>query len=502
MWDSNQEDRKLVLPYDPADGDTFWKAIKSIKGYPKNNPDRLIRHMLFESDALFKLPRLLGRLGASPAQPLLVVTDSTPMRRGRERLKPLVLVVLEKAGWNPEPLVLEPYTSEHVRTDMEQIGTVEARLQEKAVVLSLGSGTVTDIVKQACYNFEKKTGHRPTYAAYPTANSMGAYTSNVATVYLRGVKRSLPSRLPDALVYDLETLRDAPYTMTVAGTGDMLACFISFPDWLIAHRLGFDPSYSEFQQVLMGPIEKVFVDHADQIREGTLEGVALQARFMAAAGVGVSLLNASTPLSGYEHIISHLIDQQAEFSNRPPSSHGTQVVLATLLVSIAYRCFLDNFKPSEVDLEHCYPSADTMKRRIDSAFVAMDPSGEAAAECWDEYRIKLDAWHANRRAFERFFNDWPEIRSRIEQYLRPPRWIARVLTNLGSPLSFDELESPVAEDQVRFAFLNAPLIRRRVTLGDLLIFLDWNREALWDHVWHESKAVVEAARCQRDQRRN
>lgn len=88
----------------------------------------------------------------------------------------------------------------------------------------------------------------------------------------------------------------------------------------------------------------------------------------------------------------------------------------------------------------------------------------------------------------------------IEQYLRPPGWIARVLANLGSPLSFDELEPPVAEDLVRFAFLNAPLIRRRVTLGDLLIFLDWDRAALWDHVWYKSKVVVEAARCQQDQR--
>lgn len=489
-----------MLPYDPAAGAKFWTAIRRIKGYPENDPGRLIGPMLFEPGALFKLPRVLHQLGAFPAQPLLVVMDSTPMRRGRELLKPLLLRMLQKAGWNPEPLVLESDPGWHVRTDTKQIGAVEARLQQKASVVSVGSGCVTDIVKQACYNFEKKTGHHQTYVACPTANSMGAYTSNVATVYVRGVKRSLPSRLPDALIYDLETLRDAPYEMTIAGAGDMLACFVSFSDWLIAYSLGMDPSYSEFQHVLMGAIEEVFLEHADQIREGVLEGVSLQARFMAAAGVGVSLLNASTPLSGYEHIISHLIDQQAEFSNRIPAFHGIQVVLSTLLVSEAYRYFLDNFKPSEVDLDHCYPAADSMKRRIELSFTAMDPSGEAAAECWDEYRMKLAAWHANRHAFERFITDWPEIRSRIEQYLRPPELIARILTNLGSPLGFDELEPQVEDEQVRFAFLNAPLIRRRLTLGDLFIFLDWDREALWEHVWQESKAVAEAARCKQNQR--
>jgi glycerol dehydrogenase-like iron-containing ADH family enzyme len=101
---------------------------------------------------------VLRRLGASPAHPLLVVMDSTPMRRGEENLKPLVLRVLEKAGYKPEALVLKPDTGEKVRTDMKQIDAVVAGLREKAAVISLGSGSITDIVKQACYTLEKKTG--------------------------------------------------------------------------------------------------------------------------------------------------------------------------------------------------------------------------------------------------------------------------------------------------------------------------------------------------------
>ena len=485
----------MKLPHDPAEGEIFWEKIKGIEGCPEEDPGSLIGPMIFEPDALYRLPELLVQLGANTAQPLLLVMDDTLIMRGEEDLKPLVLEVLQSGGWHPEPLVFEPGTYEHVRTDMERIGQLESRLKEETIVLSLGSGTITDIVKHACYNFEKRKGHRPTYIALPTANSMGAYTSNTATVYIRGVKRSLLSRQPDALVYDLTTISGAPHLMTVSGAGDMLACLVSFADWFIAHRLGLDSTYSEFQQILMEPIENVFMDHADQIRENTLEGMSLEARFIAASSIGVSLLNASTPLSGYEHIISHLIDQQAEFANRPLASHGLQVVLATLLVSVAYRYFLDNFNPAEVDPDLCYPSADTMKKRIDEVFADMDPSGEAAAECWDQYRIKLDGWHANRKAFKRFLDEWPDNRRSIEQCLRPPMWIARLLSSLGSPLNFNELEPPVSEDAVRFSFLHAPLIRRRLTLGDLLIFLNWDREALWDHVWRESQAIAEMARC-------
>jgi glycerol-1-phosphate dehydrogenase [NAD(P)+] len=494
----NIEERVSVLRYDPARGKAFWTAIRKIEGYPENNRGDLIGPMLFRSDSLFELPGVLHQLGASPAHPLLVVMDQTPMWRGRESLKPLLLGVLEEAGWKPEPLILKPDTGKRVRTDLKQINAVAARLREKAAVISLGSGSITDIVKGACHAFEKTTGHRPIYVAYPTANSMGAYTSNVATVFIRGVKRSLPSRLPDALVYDLETLRDAPHTMTVAGIGDMIACFVSFADWLIANRLGMDSTFSEFQQILMGPFDRIFLEHADLIREGAPEGLSLQARFIAAAGIGGSLLDASTPLSGYEHVISHLIDQQIEYSGGDPAFHGTQVALSTLLVSETYRRFLADFNPKEVDIDRCYPTADVMKGRIESAFAALDSTGEAAAECWTEYQIKLDAWHANRSFFEGFLAGWPEIRSRIEQYLRPPELIARILARLDSPLSFDELEPPVSEEQVRFAFLNAPLIRRRATLGDLLVFLDWDHAAIWEQTWSASRTVIESAKRHRN----
>ena len=405
----------MKLPYDPAEGDTFWENIKHIEGYPEKDPGKLIGPMLFDTNALLMLPELLNRMNISKKQPLLLVMDDTPIMRGEEELKPLVTEVLRKDGRHPESLVFKPGAHKHVRTDMERIEQLVSMINKKTVALSLGSGTITDIVKHGCHLFEERTGRRPTYIALPTANSMGAYTSNTATVYIRGVKRSLLSRQPDALLYDLTTLSGAPHLMTVSGAGDMLACLVSFSDWFIAHKAGLDASYSEFQQELMASIEYVFMDNADLIRENTLDGMSLEARFIAASSIGVSLLNASTPLSGYEHIISHLIDQQAEFQNKPLASHGLQVVLATLLVSVAYRFFLDNFNPAEVNPDLCYPSAESMKRRIYETFADMDPSGEAAAECWEQYAVKLDAWHANRSSFERLLQQWPENRSKIER---------------------------------------------------------------------------------------
>jgi hypothetical protein len=33
--------------------------------------------------------------------------------------------------------------------------------------------------------------------------------------------------------------------------------------------------------------------------------------------------------------------------------------------------------------------------------------------------------------------------------------------------------------------MNAPLMRRRLTIGDLLIFLGWNRQLLWKRIWQK-----------------
>ncbi len=83
-----------------------------------------------------------------------------------------------------------------MHTDLEQIGRVQARLVPGCAVIAVGSGTITDIAKQACHQFEQATGDLVPFVAVQTANSVSAYTSNMAPTFVRGVKRTLPSRYP------------------------------------------------------------------------------------------------------------------------------------------------------------------------------------------------------------------------------------------------------------------------------------------------------------------
>ena len=91
--------------------------------------------------------------------------------------------------------------------------------------------------------------------------------------------------------------------------------------------------------------------------------------------------------------------------------------------------------------------------------------------------------------FKKFLQGWGDVRKDIESYLVPVERIARILTDLGSPRRFDELDPPLVESKIKFAFMNAPFIRRRVTFGDLLIFLNWDRDSLWQKAWAGVRAA-------------
>ncbi len=471
-----------TLTYDPAHGARFWEAIRKLPGFPAHET-MPIKQMIFASGTLFKTTEVLETIGARRDAPLVVVMDETLMRRAGKNLKELVLATLRNDGWQVQVCMMHADESGQVHTDMPHIRAVQSSLTHGCSVLSIGSGVVTDIAKHGCFLFGQESGGTVPFAVYQTANSVSAFTSNMSPTFVDGVKRTLDSRYPDALICDLETLRDAPKEMTAGGVGDMLAVFVSFPDWYLAHRLGMDSTYSELAKNLIGPLDELLLAHAEGIRRGRLESVAVLAKVIALGGLAMSLSHATTPMSGFEHVMSHVLDLQAEIDHAPLAVHGSQVALATLAGLEMYRRFLSDFKPASVKVNDCFPEMAAMQARIETSFAAIDPSGRAGAECWSDYRQKLEKWRAHRKDFESLLRDWDSIRPSLAEETRPPEAVSQILEAVDAPMRWSRLEPPIDEKQARFAFLHASLMRKRLTLGDLLIFSGWDRVSLWKEIW-------------------
>lgn len=478
----------MNLPYDPADPN-FKNAIRAIPGYPPGDVVDL-RAMVFESNAVRRLPELLQQAGAQPAHPLVIVADELPIRRGRDELKPFSINLLKQAGWTPELVLLKPHDGAPLHAELVHVRHVMEQLTAGAAVLAIGSGTVTDVSKHACFMYEREYHAHIPLVILSTANSVSAYTSNTASVDVGGIKKSLPSRYVDVLVCDLETLASAPRSATVAGVGDLLVAFGSFGDWFLAGRLGHDPHYSELPHILFGPLDQIFMQGGEEIRQGTPYGTALLAKLLALEGLAQALAHTSAPFSGFEHTISHLLDLTIKQNQQPPILHGTQVVLLTILTTIAFQHFMDEFDPSRVNVDDCFPSRDEMRTRIQHTFASLDPSGGLADEFWGEYQKKLDRWNAQRATFETFLREWDSIRARLRQIVRPPEELIAILQRMESPTHFAQLNPPLPEAQIRFAFENASYFRSRLTLGDLFIFLNWDMDGLWTRVWAASRALV------------
>jgi glycerol-1-phosphate dehydrogenase [NAD(P)+] len=472
----------MKLKYDPTQGESFWTAIRAIPGFPLKDEIPL-RTIFIAPGAIFRVPSVLRALSPDPTQKVVMVMDPTPMRRAEQSLKPLVEQVLKNAGWGVEALVLEPDSTGQVYTDMHQIETVKAHLHRNIAVLAVGSGTVTDITKHACFLYEQEGAWHVPFLVFQTANSVSAYTSSMAPVFIEGVKRTLSSRYPDALICDLETLRDAPREMTVAGVGDMLAAFVSFPDWYLAYKLGMDDHYTNLPQELIGPLDEILTYYARDISDLTLTGMEVLAKLIALGGLAMSLSHATTPLSGYEHVMSHILDLLNEKQHKPLNIHGSQIALTTLLASQAYRTFLTTFTPRDVNLAACFPDPQTMRTHILDNFLEVDSSGKAGEECWSDYCIKLERWNNHQNAVKQFLAGWSSVKAEITALARPPETILRILQVLDAPLHFHQLSSPCGGKEVCFSFMNAPFMRKRLTLGDVLFFFGFDRVKMWHQIW-------------------
>lgn len=475
---------------DPAH---FPGLMEHVRRWPgaEEYPDLELRRVDVAPDAFAQIGDVLREV-APGARKVLLVQDTTPIARGGEPLKPWFARVLADAGYDVQTLELPPGDDGLLHADLHTLEDVRPHLRSGVPVVALGSGTVTDLAKHACFLFEQETGERLALVFCPTAMSVLAYTARMAVLSKDGVKRTWPSRLSDALVFDLETLTAAPRHMTLAGFGDLAPVFSSFADWRLGDTLGlaryFEPSYRIFDDV-----RAQFASAAPEIGASTPTGIATLARMNVLGGLSASLIGESAPLSGYEHVQGHMLDMGAAHFGRGQASHGAQVAVALIPHLIGFSILLDELDPASLDLDRCYPSAETMERRVRDTFAELDPSGAMGAECWSDYGKKLAAWTAARPRFEAMLADWPAERDRLRPLLTPPERAVEILASAGVPLRYGDLLPPISEDEGRWAFEHAHLMRNRFSAGDLYFLLGWLDDGFAERVMARRDELVAAA---------
>jgi glycerol-1-phosphate dehydrogenase [NAD(P)+] len=456
-------------------------------------------HVVIEDDALDALVELARSL--ADGERVILVVDRTPMQRGDDDLKaliedrlagvvPLTLRRLpdgREKGGAPQNLHKGPLPyglgSEEgslaggdpppFHADIGSARRLAVELASCGAVVSVGSGGLTDVVKYARHLAvaASKPASLP-MISFPTAASVTAYTSALAVLTVDGVKRTLAAQAPNAVVCDLRTLADAPRSLTLAGFGDVLARSVAYGDWYIADRLGMADGFSELPGRLLEHAERALIDQAEGVAAADTGAIRRVLDGLLLAGMAMSIVNQTAPVSGWEHAMSHYLDLTAGADGRVPAWHGAQVGVATLVAARAYERSWSALNVRRIEQDADLPAC---RRTVEREFRRLDPDGRVAAEIWRDLEKKLTRWNSAasaRRAFvER--KQAGQLDAFLEANVRSGEAVADALARATAPQRFAELNRLVPAATALGAVQFSHLIRSRFTLGDLLSHTGW-----------------------------
>jgi glycerol-1-phosphate dehydrogenase [NAD(P)+] len=310
------------------------------------------------------------------------------------------------------------------------------------IILSIGSGVITDLGKWAARDL-----HIP-HVCYATAASMNGYTSANVAPTIKGVKKLLRAHPPRRVLATPEVIHNAPFEMTAAGYGDILAKSVSSADWCMNHVL-FEDYYCERATSLIADIEPLYMGHPEDLPERKPEIMAALFHGLLLTGVAMTMAETSAPSSGGEHLISHTLDMMSYIDGEQHDLHGRQVGIGTVLASEIYRRILSLESPAFLR-----PSMD-----IDKKFW-----GDLGEEVEAQYSEKTE--RLRKAIYILSQNDvWDRLREEVKRFVKPSEQIRDCLNRAGAAYRAEDIGC--SRERILSALLHAHEMRSRFTILDL-----------------------------------
>lgn len=271
-------------------------------------------------NAMEKLPDVLERLDASGTP--LAVYDANTYKAAGEKLS----TYLPSA----DTLILE---GEKIRPDEMQIAAIEEAAPGHSVLLAVGSGVVTDLVRYVAFRLGLP------FVSVPTAASVDGFVSDSSAMTLHGSKVTLPTKAPAAVVADLEIISHAPMRLTASGVGDMLSKYISIADWKIGHLTNGE-YYCDSVANLEQKAVDLIVDNIDAIAHGDVQAMGYLMEGLLLSGAAMQLVGITRPASSFEHHFSHFLETvPVGGAIDVDALHGEKVGVATVYAAKYYPVF-------------------------------------------------------------------------------------------------------------------------------------------------------------------
>lgn len=410
--------------------------------------------ILYADDAIAAVPRVCQGHAAGGAA--LVLMDA----RTRGVAGEAIAEALGAAGWQvTRAIVPDPAPGQHPVCDDLTYAALQPAVAGAHILVNVGSGVINDLGKWLSADAGKPC------ISFATAASMNGYTSANIAPTLAGVKSLRDSRPPRAVLADPAILAAAPYEMTVAGLGDVLAKSVSSADWRLNSVL-FGDYYCLPSVELIAEIEPLYLANPHGIAQRQPRAMAALYEALLLTGAAMTMAGTSAPASGGEHMVSHALDMMSSLDGSPHDLHGRQVGVGTIVAAEVYRRVLAAESPRW--------TAPTDE--IDAAFW-----GPMAPMVAQQYSAKLPRMQ-QAAAKLRVGSAWDALRGELSAMVRPPQAIRECLRTAGGATTAADLG--MSPQRVLAAMRHAHEIRSRFTVLDLAMLAGVLPHA-WDDVASE-----------------
>ena len=417
---------------------------------------------------------------------ILMVSDSTEIFDSQKRNVKKRVENLLREKFDVEWIVIEEPGS-IVHCTPENAAKIQAKFLEIDCVVGVGSGTICDLCKYATY-YAAPESPLP-LVIVQTALSVNAFSDNSSVMLINGVKRTVHSCYPDILIIDIDIVSAAPAEMNVSGYGDLVATWTAPVDWYLANVMGMNSRFHTAPSDMIRTQCKRLLENSARLKQGDIKVISDLANVLTLSGLSMGLANESSPASGSEHVMSHLIDMAAPMRHTGICYHGTQVAVSGIVSALLWDYLLHEFDPETVDLDKCYPSDEEMRPRVIAAFGWLDNNHRAADECWSDYEKKLSKWRENRNRFEDFLKGFSTFCDHVSTWVQKPSYIVSCMHTAGAPCRYSTLNFPVDAKTARWAITNCHMMRNRFSIIDLLHFMGiWN-EAFVEEIIRKADAL-------------
>jgi glycerol-1-phosphate dehydrogenase [NAD(P)+] len=424
------------------------------------------RAMALGLDALAQLPDLIrnhfGSDGASPGGTLpgeaFLVADGNTMQAAglkvQEILKDAGIQILGSHIYPAEPRLHADYAQ------AKALGTLlRVQTPQPGVVISVGAGTVNDLVKRGAHEAGLP------YLCVATAASVDGYTSAGSALLDRGFKRTFACPAPRVVVADSAVLAAAPAYLASSGFGDLAGKVIAGTDWLIAEAAGAagapgtEPIDAKAWAMTQTGLEAALIASEGAHRG---DGPSLETLFEALAltGFAMQYTRSSRPVSGCEHLISHVWEMADLSVGGVPVTHGHKVAIGTLCAAAFTELLFRSKEPPRAD-PRSRPTMAAREAEVREAFRGRPALEETMVTALE----KLMPPETHARMAEALRDQWGQLRTTVLSRLPPYDELRDQLARAGCPVCAEDI-GLAREEAIGTARL-AQMIRNRYTVLDL-----------------------------------